>query len=47
MVVKYGLKKVNLADGVRKYLGRGALPEPNRPITEKVWRKRRTWRAKG
>jgi hypothetical protein len=47
MAVKYGLKRVNLADGLRKYLGRGALSEPNRPITERVWRKKRTIQPKG
>jgi hypothetical protein len=47
MVVKYVLKRVNLADGVRKYLGRWALPAPTGPIsTEKVWRRRRVSRVK-
>jgi hypothetical protein len=47
MVVKYGLKRVNLADGVRKYLGRGPRPDPTGPIsTEKVWRRRRVSRVK-
>jgi hypothetical protein len=41
------LKKVNLADGVRKYLGRGAPAAPTRPtVTEKVLRRKRVSRLK-
>jgi hypothetical protein len=47
MAVKYGLKRVSLADGVRKYLGRGVPAAPTRPtVTEKVLRRKRVSRLK-